>query len=231
MIDTGGYVTGSEDVFEGAIREQVEEAMNEASVILFMADCHDGLTGLDNDFAKVVRVLKKPIMVVANKADTADWSYQSSEFYALAWAKYSQSQHLMAPEQVNCWMRWSNILRMKETRIRKRAFLESLFWPTQCWKIFFVNALLGKERTIVTDVAGTTRDSINTRYTLLGKISFSRTQQRVRKKSRVHEDIEVLLGHAGIASTSGFGCLCDYGGCYQRAGSSGHEPDQLSAEI
>ena len=72
VIDTGGYVSGSDDVFEGAIRKQVVEAMNEASVILFMADCHDGLTDLDKDFAKVVRGLKKPILTVANKADTAE---------------------------------------------------------------------------------------------------------------------------------------------------------------
>ena len=83
VIDTGGYVTGSDDVFEGAIRGQVVEAMNEASVILFMTDCHDGLTDLDKDFAKVVRGLKKPVYIVANKADTAEWSYQSHEFYGL----------------------------------------------------------------------------------------------------------------------------------------------------
>ena len=191
VIDTGGYVTGSEDVFEGAIREQVEEAMNEASVILFMADCHDGLTGLDNDFAKVVRGLKKPIMVVANKADTADWSYQSSEFYALGLgevfpisASNGSGTGELLDEVVKHFEDEGN--ENPEEGIPRIAILGR----PNAGKSSFVNALLGKERTIVTDVAGTTRDSINTRYTLFGKDFILTDTAGVRKKSQVHEDIE-----------------------------------------
>lgn len=191
VIDTGGYVTGSEDVFEGAIRDQVEEAMSEASVILFMADCHDGLTGLDKDFARVVRGLKKPILVVANKADTADWSYQSSEFYALGLgevfpisASNGGGTGELLDEVVKHFEDEGD--ENPEEGIPRIAILGR----PNAGKSSFVNALLGKERTIVTDVAGTTRDSINTRYTLFGKDFILTDTAGVRKKSRVHEDIE-----------------------------------------
>src|SRR5690554_3407999 len=83
VIDTGGYVTGSEDIFEEAIRNQVELAVEEASVILFMVDCTTSLTGLDQEFANVLRGTQKPLFIVANKADTAEKSYTMGEFYSL----------------------------------------------------------------------------------------------------------------------------------------------------
>src|SRR5690606_29448412 len=83
VIDTGGYVSGSEDIYEEAIRKQVELAVEEATIILFMVDCTTGLTGLDEDFAKVLRGTKKPVFIVANKADTTDKSYMVGEFYGL----------------------------------------------------------------------------------------------------------------------------------------------------
>ena len=191
VIDTGGYVTGSDDVFEGAIRAQVEEAMNEASVILFMADCHDGLTGLDKDFAKVVRGLKKPVLVVANKADTQDWSYQSHEFYGLGIgdvfpisAANGGGTGELLDEVVKHFEEEGD--ENPEEGIPRIAILGR----PNAGKSSFVNALLGKERTIVTDVAGTTRDTINTHYTLFGKDFILTDTAGVRKKSRVHEDIE-----------------------------------------
>lgn len=191
VIDTGGYVTGSDDVFEGAIRTQVEEAMNEASVILFMADCHDGLTGLDKDFAKVVRGLKKPILVVANKADTQEWSYQSHEFYGLG---IGEVFPIAATSGSGTGELLDEVVKHFEEEgtenpddgIPRIAILGR----PNAGKSSFVNALLGKERTIVTDVAGTTRDTINTRYTLYGKDFVLTDTAGVRKKSRVHEDIE-----------------------------------------
>ncbi len=191
VIDTGGYVTGSEDVFEGAIRGQVEEAMNEASVILFMADCHDGLTGLDKDFAKIVRGLKKPVIVVANKADTADWSYQSSEFYGLGLGgvfPISSASGSGTGELLDEVVKHFEVEgdENPEDGIPRIAILGR----PNAGKSSFMNAILGKERTIVTDVAGTTRDSINTRYTLYGKDFILTDTAGVRKKSRVHEDIE-----------------------------------------
>ncbi len=191
VIDTGGYVSGSDDVFEGAIREQVVEAMNEASVILFMADCHDGLTDLDKDFAKVVRGLKKPILTVANKADTAEWSYQSSEFYSLGLGEVfpiSSSSGAgtgeLLDEVVKHFEDEGN--ENPEEGIPRIAILGR----PNAGKSSFVNALLGKERTIVTDVAGTTRDTINSRYKLFGQDFILTDTAGIRKKSKVHEDIE-----------------------------------------
>ncbi|MHA7099406.1 ribosome biogenesis GTPase Der [Roseivirga pacifica] len=191
VIDTGGYVTGSEDVFEGAIREQVEEAMNEASVILFMADCHDGLTDLDKDFAKVVRGLKKPVMVVANKADTAEWSYNSAEFYGLGLgdvfpissASGSGTGELLDEVVKHFEDEGSE---NPDDGIPRIAILGR----PNAGKSSFVNALLGRERTIVTDVAGTTRDTINSRYKLFGQDFILTDTAGIRKKSKVHEDIE-----------------------------------------
>ncbi len=191
VIDTGGYVTGSDDVFEGAIRTQVEEAMNEASVILFMADCHDGLTGLDKDFAKVVRGLKKPILVVANKADTQEWSYQSHEFYGLG---IGEVFPIAASSGSGTGELLDEVVKHFEEEGQENPEdgipRISILGRPNAGKSSFVNALLGKERTIVTDVAGTTRDTINTRYTLYGKDFILTDTAGVRKKSRVHEDIE-----------------------------------------
>lgn len=191
VIDTGGYVTGSEDVFEGAIRTQVEEAMNEASVILFMADCGDGLIGLDKDFARIVRGLKKPVLVVANKADNTERLYQANEFYELGLgevfpissASGSGTGELL-DEVVKHFPDEGDDGR--DDGIPRIAILGR----PNAGKSSFLNALLGKERTIVTDVAGTTRDSINTHYTLFGKDFILTDTAGLRKKSKVHEDIE-----------------------------------------
>ncbi|GAB5522538.1 MAG: ribosome biogenesis GTPase Der [Roseivirga sp.] len=191
VIDTGGYVTGSEDVFEGAIRTQVEEAMNEASVILFMTDCGDGLIGLDKDFARIVRGLKKPVLVVANKADNTERLYQANEFYELGLgdvfpissASGSGTGELL-DEVVKHFPDEGDDGR--DEGIPRIAILGR----PNAGKSSFLNALLGKERTIVTDVAGTTRDSINTHYTLYDKDFILTDTAGLRKKSKVHEDIE-----------------------------------------
>lgn len=191
VIDTGGYVSGSDDVFEGAIREQVVEAMNEASVILFMADCHDGLTDLDKDFAKVVRGLKKPVLTVANKADTAEWSYQSSEFYALGLGDVfpiSSASGAGTGELLDEVV--SHFEEEGDENPDEGIPRIAILGRPNAGKSSFVNALLGKERTIVTDVAGTTRDTINSRYKLFGQDFILTDTAGIRKKSKVHEDIE-----------------------------------------
>lgn len=191
VIDTGGYVTGSEDVFEGAIRGQVEEAMDEASVILFMTDCGDGLIGLDKDFARIVRGLKKPVIVVANKADNTDRLYQANEFYELGLGDVfpiSSASGSGTGELLDAVVKHfpDEGDDGREDGIPRIAILGR----PNAGKSSFLNALLGKERTIVTDVAGTTRDSINTHYTLFGKDFILTDTAGLRKKSKVHEDIE-----------------------------------------
>lgn len=191
VIDTGGYVTGSEDVFEGAIRTQVAEAMEEASVIIFMVDCHDGLHPLDREFARIVRSIRKPVIVVANKADTAEKSYASAEFYEMGLgevfpisAASGSGTGEVLDEVVKYFEEEGN--ENPEDGIPKIAILGR----PNAGKSSFVNALLGKERTIVTDLAGTTRDSINTHYTLFGQDFILTDTAGIRKKSKVHEDIE-----------------------------------------
>lgn len=190
VIDTGGYVVGSEDVFEAAIREQVELALEEAQVVLFMVDCHSGLTDLDKEFAQVLRAANKPVLIVANKADTAEWSYVAGEFYALGLGDVhtiaassgsgtgdllDQVVKLLDPK-----------LDVKELGIPKITILGR----PNAGKSSFLNALLGVERTIVTEVAGTTRDAIDTRYKMFGKDFILTDTAGLRRKSRVKENIE-----------------------------------------
>ncbi len=190
-IDTGGYVTGSDDIFEGAIRGQVEEAMEEASVILFMVDCGDGLIGLDNDFARIVRGLKKPVLVVANKADNTDRMYQANEFYELGLGEVypiSSASGSGTGELLDEVVK--HFPDEGEDGLEEGIPRIAILGRPNAGKSSFLNALLGKERTIVTDVAGTTRDSINTHYTLFDKDFILTDTAGLRRKSKVHEDIE-----------------------------------------
>jgi GTP-binding protein len=191
VIDTGGYVTGSEDVFEGAIRTQVAEAMEEASVIVFITDCHDGLHPLDQEFARIVRSIRKPVIVVANKADTTEKLYVSSEFYEMGLGEVfpiSAASGSGTGEVLDEVVKYFDEEGDEDPEggIPKIAILGR----PNAGKSSFVNALLGKERTIVTDQAGTTRDSINTHYNLFGKDFILTDTAGIRKKSKVHEDIE-----------------------------------------
>ena len=191
VIDTGGYVTGSDDVFEEAIRKQVREALEEASVVLFMVDCFDGLTGLDKDFAKVVRGMKKPVLVVANKADNTERAYMTGEFYglglgdvfAISSANGSGTGELL-DEVVSHFENKGD--ENPDEGIPKIAILGR----PNAGKSSFLNTLLGKERSIVTEVAGTTRDAINSRYNRFGKEFILIDTAGIRKKSKVKEDLE-----------------------------------------
>lgn len=191
VVDTGGYVVGSDDVFEEAIREQVKQALEEASVILFMVDCHTGLHGLDNEFAAVVRQVKKPVIVVANKADTPERSFSSGEFYAMGF------DNVMAISSAN-GSGTGDLLDEVITHFAEEDDEDpdagipriAILGRPNVGKSSFLNALLGKERSIVTDVAGTTRDAINTHYKLYGKDFILTDTAGIRKKKKVKEDIE-----------------------------------------
>jgi len=190
-IDTGGYVSGSDDVFEGAIREQVKLALNEASAIIFMVDCKDGITGLDKEFAKVVRQVNKPVFVAANKADTTEMSYMVGEFYALG---FDQIFPISSANGSGTGDLLDAVVETFESKdegnpedgIPRIAILGR----PNAGKSSFVNALVGTDRSIVTDQAGTTRDSINTHYTLFGKDFILTDTAGIRKKSKVKEDLE-----------------------------------------
>jgi GTPase len=192
VIDTGGYVEGSEDIFEGAIRTQVKEALNEANVILFMVDCITGLHGLDSDFANVVRELKKPVLICANKADTTEKAYVANEFYALG--LNAEIFPIAAASGAGTGELLDEVIKHFEDDVVLDKALDlpriAILGRPNVGKSSFLNALLGKERTIVTDVAGTTRDAVDSRYNLFEKDFILTDTAGIRKKAKVHEDIE-----------------------------------------
>ncbi|MEP4534310.1 MAG: ribosome biogenesis GTPase Der [Cyclobacteriaceae bacterium] len=192
VIDTGGYVEGSEDIFEGAIRSQVKEALEEANVIIFMVDCITGLHGLDSDFANVVRELKKPVLICANKADTTEKSYAANEFYALGLD--AEIFPVAAASGSGTGELLDEVIKHFEEEYEEERVDDvpriSIVGRPNVGKSSFLNALLGKERTIVTDIAGTTRDAVDSRYNLFDKDFILTDTAGIRKKSKVHEDIE-----------------------------------------
>lgn len=190
VIDTGGYVTGSEDKFETQIRTQVEIALEECTVILFMLDSHAGLTDMDKDFARVLRASDKPVYIVANKADTTEKMHMAMEFYELGMGEVypvSSANGSGTGELLDQVV--THFDAGKEDPEGGIPRLAILGRPN-VGKSSFLNALLGKDRTIVTDEAGTTRDAINTRYNLYGKDFILTDTAGIRKKSKVREDIE-----------------------------------------
>jgi GTP-binding protein len=191
VIDTGGYVTGSEDKFESEIRKQVAMAIEEATAVIFVVDCKDGLTGFDKDFANVIRASKKPVFVAANKADTPDKSIYAAEFYELGLgeiypisAENGSGTGELLDEVVKVFP--SEGVEDPYAGIPKIAILGR----PNVGKSSLLNALLGTERSIVTDEAGTTRDAIHSHYKMYGKNFILIDTAGIRKKSKVRDDIE-----------------------------------------
>ncbi|SDK71267.1 GTP-binding protein [Catalinimonas alkaloidigena] len=191
VVDTGGYVVGSEDVFEGAIREQVQIALDEATVVLFVVDVDAGMTGLDEEFAQVLRQTDKPVLLVANKADTTDRHHMMGEFYALGMGDpYPISAQNGAGtgdllDQVVSYFQ-SPGEEDPDEGVPRIAILGR----PNVGKSSLVNVLLGQERNIVTDIAGTTRDAVDARYKAYGKDFILTDTAGLRRKSRVKENIE-----------------------------------------
>lgn len=192
VIDTGGYVTGSEDKFESQIRKQVSLAIDEAAAVIFMVDCRDGLTGFDKEFANILRTSKKPIFIAANKADTPDKTLLSTEFYEMGLdaeifpvsAENGSGTGELLDELVKIFP--SDGIEDPDAGIPKIAILGR----PNVGKSSFLNALLGTERSIVTDEAGTTRDAIHSYYKMFGKNFILTDTAGVRKKAKVKDDIE-----------------------------------------
>ena len=193
VIDTGGYVTGSDDMYEAEIRKQVKLAIEEADVILFVVDCHTGLTDLDSEFAKELRSSKKPIYVVANKADNQEKSFAAHEFYALGVSDFEVYPVASASGSGTGELLDAVITHFEDEGIEDPDADTpkiSILGRPNAGKSSFLNALIGKDRSIVTDEAGTTRDSIHTRYQLYGQDFIITDTAGIRKKSKVTEDVE-----------------------------------------
>ncbi len=191
IIDTGGYVTGSDDKFESEIRKQVEMAVEEAEAVIFMVDCRDGLTGYDKDFANIIRKSKKPVFVAANKADTPDKSSLASEFYGLGMGEVypiSAENGGGTGELLDALVKVFPAEGVEDPNagIPKIAILGR----PNVGKSSFLNVLLGVERSIVTDEAGTTRDAIHSHYKMFGNDFILIDTAGIRKRNKVHEDVE-----------------------------------------
>ena len=190
VIDTGGYVVGSDDVFEEEIRKQVILAIEEADVIVFMVDAKFGLTGMDEDVAGVLRRSDKPVFLVANKVDNPDKIGEASEFYVLGLGEVYPVSAMNGGGTGDLLDKIANAFDkdVKEEIPDLPRF--AVVGRPNVGKSSLVNAFLGNERNIVTPVAGTTRDSIYTRYNNFGFEFMLVDTAGLRKKAKVKENIE-----------------------------------------
>ena len=189
IIDTGGYVAHSEDLFEAAIREQVIIAIEEATVLVFMVDVTTGVTDLDDEIANILRRSKKPVIVVANKVDNNNQINDSAAFYALGLGDpycISSMTGSGTGELLDAVVSHFEEIPFVENALPKYTFLGR----PNVGKSSIVNALLGQERNIVTPIAGTTRDSIEIHYNQFGHDFMLIDTAGMRKKTKVNENLE-----------------------------------------
>ena len=191
VIDTGGYVTNSDDIFEGEIRKQVKLAVDEADVILFLTDVTGGVTDLDDDVAELLRKSRKPVVVAVNKVDNVDRQYLTGEFYSLGLGE------IYAISAINGSGTGDLLDAIVAKFDRNKPADEARDLPNiavvgrpNAGKSSFINALLEQDRNIVTDIAGTTRDSINTVYNKFGFEFNIIDTAGLRKKNKVEENLE-----------------------------------------
>ena len=191
VVDTGGWVVNSDDIFEGEIRKQVLMAVDEADVILFVVDVQNGVTDLDQEVASILRRTKKPVILVSNKADNYDLHYASAEFYSLG---------LGDPVSISA-INGSGTGELLDSIVAKfpnqvTEILEddvpkvAIVGRPNVGKSSIVNAFIGEDRNIVTDIAGTTRDSIYTKYDKFGFNFYLVDTAGIRRKKSVSEDLE-----------------------------------------
>jgi GTP-binding protein len=190
VIDTGGYVVGSDDVFEEEIRKQVALAIDESDVIIFMVDVKTGLTGMDEDVAQVLRKTKKGVFLVANKVDNPDRINDASEFYQLGLGEVYTISSINGSGTGELLDAVVKVLEKTDMEELPNLPKFAVVGRPNVGKSSLVNAFLGDERNIVTPVAGTTRDSIYTRYNSFGFDFFLVDTAGLRKKGKVNENIE-----------------------------------------
>ncbi len=192
LIDTGGYVKGSDDVFEAEIDKQVELAIDEADAIIFMVDVESGVTGMDEDVAKLLRKITKPVFLVVNKVDNGKRAEDAVEFYSLGLGEYYTVASINGSGTGDLLDDLVKALpEVEEVEEEQEALPRfAVVGRPNAGKSSFINALIGEDRYIVTDIAGTTRDSIDTKYNRFG-FEFNLVDTAgIRKKSKVKEDLE-----------------------------------------
>ena len=190
LIDTGGYVLGSDDVFEAEIDKQVELAIDEADAIIFMVNVEDGVTGMDEDVAKLLRKVNKPVFLVVNKVDNNKRAEDAIEFYSLGLGDYYTIASINGSGTGDLLDALVKVLPEKEEVKEEVLPRFAVVGRPNAGKSSFINALIGVDRYIVTDIAGTTRDSIDTKYNRFG-FEFNLVDTAgIRRKSKVKEDLE-----------------------------------------
>jgi GTP-binding protein len=191
IIDTGGYIKGSDDAFEAEIRRQVEIAIQEATVLVFVVDVVDGVTEYDKEVAKIIRRSKKPVLLTVNKVDNNERGAYAAEFYSLGLGDIYSISSISGSGTGELLDELVRLLPF-DTALEEMADLPkiAILGRPNVGKSSLTNALLGNERNIVTDIAGTTRDTIHTRYKAFGHDFWLIDTAGIRRKSRVHEDLE-----------------------------------------
>ena len=170
VIDTGGYIIGSDDIFEGEIRKQVQLAIEESDIIVFVVDVEDGITPMDAEVAKILRKVKKPIFIAVNKVDNAMRVADAVEFYNLGLGDFHTISSINGSgtgdilDAIVAKMPEPEAIDLEKEELPRFAVVGR----PNAGKSSFINALIGKDRNIVTDIAGTTRDSIDTKYNRFG---------------------------------------------------------------
>ena len=190
VIDTGGFVHGSDDVFEAAIRSQVKIAMDEAQIILFMVDVTTGITDLDDEISDMLRKSDKPVICVVNKVDNHNRELMANEFWGLGFENTIFLSSITGSGTGELLDQLTELLPSEEEEVESDLPRIAIVGQPNVGKSSITNALLGEERNIVTNIPGTTRDSINSKYNKFGHEFYLIDTAGIRKKSKVHEDLE-----------------------------------------
>lgn len=199
VVDTGGFVGSSDDIFESAIRSQVKIAIEEAAIIIFLVDVTTGITDLDEDVAKLLRRSTKPVLLVVNKVDNSERFLEANEFYSLGFEQTFFVSSLTGSGTGELLDAVTEVVE-EDAKIETDLPKFAIVGQPNVGKSSLVNALLGEERNIVTEIAGTTRDTIHTKYSKFGKEFLLIDTAGIRKKAKVHENLEFYSVMRAIAA-------------------------------
>ncbi|WP_236975094.1 ribosome biogenesis GTPase Der [Membranihabitans maritimus] len=190
IVDTGGFVKNSDDIFESEIRNQVELAIEEAQLIVFVVDVSTGITDLDEDLANLLRPVKKPVILVVNKVDNFSRQLEANEFWSMGFDTTLFMSSLTGSGSGEVMDEIVELLPEESSELEPDIPRIAIIGQPNVGKSSLTNALLGTERNIVTDIAGTTRDSIHTYYNKYDKELYLIDTAGIRKKAKVHENLE-----------------------------------------
>ena len=191
VVDTGGWVVNSDDIFEDAIREQVKIATEEADLVLFVVDVKSGVTDLDSDVAEILRKTKLPVILVSNKTDSNEMQYYSAEFYSLGLGDpicISAVSGFGTGDLLDIVL--DKLPKEQKDEAEENIPRFAVVGRPNAGKSSIINAFIGEDRNIVTEIAGTTRDSIYTRYDKFGFDFYLVDTAGIRRKNKVSEDLE-----------------------------------------